>query len=127
MNHINKSLAQGERVMEAALPHLPVAVLQKIRSQLDTTNDVICRSQMMAKDFLEQDTADITSTISAMKLCEEALKLITMVKIYENYMDRNGRMSWEDFKDKVDEVLLNHCKSVISRGFKSVISQDSSP
>jgi len=115
MNHINQSLAQGDRVIEAALLHLYVAVLQQIRSQFDTTNDVIHRSQHLAKIFFEQDTANITCTISAMKLCEEALKLVTTVKIYENYMDRNGRMSWEDFKDKVDEVLLNHSKSVISR------------
>ena len=119
MNHINHSLAQGERVIEAALPHLPVAVLQQIRSQLDTTNDLIYRSQYLAKVFFEQDTADITSTISAMKLCEEALKLITTVKIYENYMDRNGRMSWEDFKDKLDEALL--------KPFQIRISRDSNP
>jgi hypothetical protein len=40
MNHINHSFAQGERVIEAALPHLSVTVLQQIRSELDATNDV---------------------------------------------------------------------------------------
>ena len=124
MNHINESLMQGERVIEAALPHLSVSVLQQIRSELDATNDVSRRYQYMAKFFFEQDTTDITSTINAMRLSEEALKLITTVKIYENYMDRNGRMSWEDFKDKVDMVLLNHCKSVISR---IQIRKDSNP
>ena len=64
----------------------------------------------MAKFFFDHDTAEITSTSTAMKLCEEALKLITTVKIWENYMDRNGRVSWEDFKDKVDEVLRNNFK-----------------
>ena len=68
MNHINHSLAQGDRVIEAALPHLSVAVLQHIRSQLDSTNDVIYRSQMLVKVLFEQDTADITSTISAIEV-----------------------------------------------------------
>ena len=61
----------------------------------------------MAKFFFEQDTTDITSTINAMRLSEEALKLITTVKIYENYMDRGGRVSWDDFKERIDEVLTN--------------------
>jgi len=107
MNHINESLMQGERVIEAALPHLSVTVLQQIRSELDATNDVSRRYQYMAKFFFEQDTTDITSTINAMRLSEEALKLITTVKIYENYMDRGGRVSWDDFKERIDEVLTN--------------------
>jgi hypothetical protein len=83
MNHINESLMQGERVIEAALPHLSVTVLQQIRSELESTNDVVRRCQCLAKFFFEQETADITSTISAMRLGEEALKLITIVKIWE--------------------------------------------
>ncbi|MFM7984692.1 MAG: hypothetical protein ACKPKO_35755, partial [Candidatus Fonsibacter sp.] len=106
MNHINESLMQGERVIEAALPHLSVMVLQQIRSETESTNDVLRRCQILSEYFFEQDTAEITSTISAMRLCEEALKLITTVKIWENYMDRHGKVSWEDFKDKIDEVLL---------------------
>ena len=102
MNHINESLMQGERVIEAAWPHLSVTVLQQIRPELDATNDVSRRYQYMAKFFFEQDTTDITSTINAMRLSEEALKLITTVKIYENYMDRGGRVSWDDFKDRID-------------------------
>ena len=123
MNHISQSLVQGDRVIGGALPHLPVAILQQIRSEMDGNNDVGFRCSSLAKFFFAQDMATITSTNSAMKLCEEALKLITTLKLYENYLDRNGRMSWEDFKDKVDEVLLNHRKFVISRGFKSAMSQ----
>ena len=108
MNHINRSLVQGDRVIDGALPHLPVAILQQIRSEMDGNNDVVLRCNSLAKFFFTQDMATITSTNSAMKLCEEALKLITTVKLYENYLDRNGRMSWDDMRDKVDEAITNH-------------------
>ncbi|MFM7979005.1 MAG: hypothetical protein ACKPKO_06775, partial [Candidatus Fonsibacter sp.] len=49
MNHINESIMQGERVIEAALPHLSITVLQQIRSELDGTNYVSRRYQYMAK------------------------------------------------------------------------------
>ena len=83
MNHINESLMQGERVIEPSLPHLSIAVLQQIRSEMDSTNDVVRRCQCTGKFFFDQDTADISSAISALRLCEDALKLITTVKIWE--------------------------------------------
>jgi hypothetical protein len=43
-----------------------------------------------------------------MKLCEESLRLITAIRFYENYLDRKARMSWEDFRDKVDEAITYH-------------------
>ena len=118
MNHINQSLMEGDHVIDAALPHLSVPVLQQIRSEVYGNNDSVFRLQSLAKFFFAQDMAHITSSNTAMKLCEEALKLITAVKLYENYMDRCGRMSWDDFSDKVDEVTTNHAKLIFT-GFET--------
>ena len=81
MNHINQSLVEGDRVIDNALPHLSVAVLKQIRSAVDGNNDSVFRLQSLAKFFFAQDMAHITSLNTAMKLCEEALKLITTVKV----------------------------------------------
>ena len=42
---------------------------------------------------------------TAMKLAEMAIRSITTVKFYENYMDKFGNLSWENFKDAIDNVL----------------------
>ncbi len=60
----------------------------------------------------------LTTQNQAMKLCEESLRIITAVKFYENYLDRNARMSWEDFRDKVDEAITHHSNPELT-GFKS--------
>ena len=60
-----------------------------------------------------------------MKLSEEALRLITAVKLYENYLDRNARMSWEDLRDKVDEAITYHLNPLIA-GFKIKVKRKKS-
>jgi hypothetical protein len=40
MNHINESLTQGDRVIESALPHLSITILQQILSEMDATTQV---------------------------------------------------------------------------------------
>ena len=43
--------------------------------------------------------------VSAMNHAEKAIKAVTALKFYENYIDRNGHLSWEIFKVQIDEVL----------------------
>ena len=40
----------------------------------------------------------------AIKLCDTAIRTITLIKFYENYMMKCGRLSWEAYKDKLEEV-----------------------
>ena len=43
-----------------------------------------------------------------MKFCDVAIKTITLIKFYENYMTKSGRLSWESYKDKLEEVPTFH-------------------
>ena len=67
MNHIDQSLAQGDRVIDGALPHLPFATLQQIRSEINGNNDVACWCQSLVKFLFAQDMATITSANSAVR------------------------------------------------------------
>ena len=40
----------------------------------------------------------------AMKLCDVAIKTITLIKFYENYMSKSGRLSWETYKEQLEEA-----------------------
>ena len=40
----------------------------------------------------------------AIKLCETAIRTITVVKFYENYMMKSGRLSWDTYKEKLEQV-----------------------
>ena len=40
----------------------------------------------------------------ATKLLDMAIKTITLIKFYENYMGTNGRLSWETYKEKLVQV-----------------------
>ena len=44
----------------------------------------------------------------AMQLCDVAIKTITLIKFYENYMTKTGRLSWEAYKEKLEEVPTFH-------------------
>ena len=50
---------------------------------------------------------DITNMNAAMKLAEVAIRSITTVKFYENYMDKSGNLSWEIFKDHINKVIYS--------------------
>ena len=48
---------------------------------------------------------DITSTIVAMGLSESHIKAVTVVKFYGYNMHKDGIISWENFKDNIDQVI----------------------
>ena len=42
---------------------------------------------------------------SAMKLSEAAIRAITTIKFYENYLDKHGRLSWDSYKDNLEKAV----------------------
>ena len=105
IKHIELSLDQDSYIIENSLPRMSLASLQQILSNVEATHNETFRLQSLAKLLFFQCVKDITTMHMAMKLCEEAIRSITVVKFYEISMDRHGRMSWEDFKMKIDEVM----------------------
>ena len=43
----------------------------------------------------------------ATKLLDTAIKTITLIKFYENYMATNGRLSWETYKEKIAQAPIS--------------------
>ena len=105
VDHINQALKQDETVVETSLNYMSIDNLQNIRSEVEETKYENARLQSLAKFIWNQDLNDIAHMNTAMKLAEAAIKTITMVKFYENYMDKYGNPSWENFKGDIDKVL----------------------
>ena len=61
------------------------------------------------------DLGRIENRNKAMQLCDAAIRTITVIKFYENYMMKCGRLSWEAYKDKLEQVPTLHAL----RQFKS--------
>ena len=40
----------------------------------------------------------------SMKLTEVAIKSITTIKFYENYLDKHGRLLWDSYKDPLEKA-----------------------
>ena len=43
---------------------------------------------------------------SAMKLLEPAIKAVTTVKFFESYVDKSGRLTWDNYKDQLEKASL---------------------
>ena len=43
---------------------------------------------------------------AAMRLSEAAIKSITTIKFIENYTDKHGRLSWENYSEKIEKATL---------------------
>ncbi|MFM7978333.1 MAG: hypothetical protein ACKPKO_03375 [Candidatus Fonsibacter sp.] len=69
----------------------------------------------MAKHIFSGNFDRIEHMSKAIKLCETAIKTITVIKFYENYMLKSGRLSWEAYKDKLEQVPGN--KTQIPQGW----------
>ena len=106
MNHINQALMQSGNPIQGALTHMSVASLQKIRSDMEATHVEAFRLISLSKFVFSKDMVDINNTTTAMKLCEEAINFITVVKFYESYMDKHGRLMWEEIKDAIDQFVV---------------------
>ena len=105
VDHINQALKQDEKVVETALNYMSIDSLQSIRSEVEETRYEQARLHSLAKFIWNQYLNDITHMNTAMKVVEMAIRSITTVKFYENYMDKFGNLSWENFKDAIDKVL----------------------
>ncbi len=107
VDHINQALKQDENVVETSLNYMSIDNLQSIRSEVEETRYEQARLHSLAKFIWNQDLYDITHMSTAMKLAEMASRSITTFKFYENYMDKFGNLSWDNFKDAIDKVLYN--------------------
>ena len=58
----------------------------------------------MAEQIFSGDFDRIDNMSKAIKLCETAIRTITVVKFYENYMMKSGRLSWDTYKEKLEQV-----------------------
>ena len=65
------------------------------------------RIECLAKQIFSTDFDRIENMNKAMRLCETAIKHITMIKFFENYMMKGGRVSWESYKEKLEQVPTN--------------------
>ena len=107
-SHIEKSLTQGKTVIDESLYHIPIPNLQKLVSISASSNGETYRTDFLAKFIFAGDYERIDNMNKAMKLCDVAIKTITLIKFYENYMTKTGRLSWEAYKDKLEEVPTFH-------------------
>ena len=58
----------------------------------------------LAKYIFEQDVVVIENMNTAMRLIDAAIKVITAVKFFEIYMRKSGRLSWENYKESIDQA-----------------------
>ena len=81
MNHISLSLSQNNHVIEDTLQFMTVESLELIRSEVEANINELFLLQSLPKMIFVQDMTDIPNMNLAMKLSEEAIKLITTVKL----------------------------------------------
>ena len=78
--------------------------LQKILTNASGSNGETSRVDFLAKYIFISDMKKIDNMNRATKLLDIAIKTITLIKFYENYMGRNGRFSWETYTEKLVQV-----------------------
>ena len=103
--HINQALNEGQRIIDDTLKHMPIEVLRKLQSHLGQTNHEQMRIDFLSRYIFVQDFASIENMNAAMQLSEAAIKCITIVKFYENYLDKDGRLSWDNYKESIEQAL----------------------
>ena len=92
--------------MEATLLHMSIATLRKLLENLhSTTKNEQVKIDFLAKYIFVQDLADIENMNSAMKLVDAAIRAITTIKFYDNYLDKHGRLSWDSYKDNLEKAV----------------------
>jgi hypothetical protein len=102
--HIEEAIKQGKTVVEESLSHLPVSSLQKLVAHAAASNAEAPRIDFLAKHIFANDFDKIENMSKAIKLCDTAIRTITVIKFYDNYMNKCGRLSWESYKEKLEQV-----------------------
>ena len=102
--HIEMALTQGKTVIDDSLKHIAIPNLQKLVSNSSSSNGESTRTDYLARFIFATDYERIDNMNKAMKLCDVAIKTITLIKFYENYMSKSGRLSWESYKEKLEEA-----------------------
>ena len=107
--HIELALEQGKTLIDETLCHISVANLQKLSTNATSNNGETSRVDFLSKYIFAQDNEKIENMNKALKLCETAIKTITIIKFYEHYMSTSGRLSWESYKEKVTQAPTFPC------------------
>ena len=102
--HVEEAINQGKTVVEESLYHMTVLSLQKLVAHATTSNNETTRIDFIARQIFITDYDRIENMNKAMRLCDMAIRTITAIKFYENYMTKCGRVSWEIYKDKLEQV-----------------------
>ena len=110
--HIEEAINQGKTVVEESLNHLPVTSLQKLVAHAGASNAEAPRIDFLAKHIFVVDYDRIENMNKAIRLCDIAIRTITMIKFYANYRMKCGRLSWETYKDNLEQVpcTLEKCE-----------------
>ena len=69
--------------MEESLSHLPVSSLQKLVAHAAASNAEAPRIDFLAKHIFVNDFDKIENMSKAIKLCDTAIRTITVIKFYE--------------------------------------------
>ena len=102
--HVEEAINQGKTVVKESLYHMPVPSLHKLVAHAATSNNETTRIDFIARQIFITDFGRIENMNKAMKLCDTAIRTTTVIKFYENYMTKCGRLSWENYKGMLEQV-----------------------
>ena len=84
--------------------HISIENLQKLQTHVGSNNNEQSRIDYLARFIFEQDYANIEIMNTSMKLCETAIRSITTLKFFENFMGTGGRISREIYREKLTQA-----------------------
>ena len=80
--------------------HIPIEDLHRLQTHASAGNHEQSRIDYLAKFIFIQAYVKIGNMNEAMKLCDLAIRNITTVRFFENYMGLCGSISWEKLQGK---------------------------
>ena len=83
---------------------MPVASLQKLVMNTSSNNSETSRIDFLAKHIYAGDYDRIDNMNKALKLGDSAMRTITAIKFYANWMNKTGRLPWENYKEKLEQA-----------------------
>ena len=76
---------------------MPASTLQKNQLHMNNNNNEQSKIDFLAKFIYTQPFNGYRKYDVALRLTDNAIKTINYIKVYENYMDRYGRLSWDTY------------------------------
>ena len=98
-HHIEMAIEQKKTLIEETLLHISIENLQNLQTHVSANNNEQSRIDYLAKFIFAQDYDKIENMNTSMKLCDSAIRSITTLKFFENFMSTRGLISWDLYKD----------------------------